>query len=168
MFGGGGEQVAANVVLSSDNSGYDQAMQGSAQQTNALAQASTDRARIAASSTVVIELGTNITPDGAYFPSRASTLLEQLRSYQPKIRVWWVVPANAVTSTGYQATLTRNREAILALPGVAKIRWDRAAVPAFFAAADGFKHPRVDGPDADTRADGYDRLKTLIVTAVAG
>ena len=135
---------------------------------NALTQAATDRAKIAASSTVVIELGTNITPDGAYFPSRIPTLLAQLRSYQPKIRVWWVVPANAVTSTGYQSTLARNREAILALPGVAKIRWDRAAVPAFFSAADGFKHPRVDGADADTRADGYDALKTLIVAAVTG
>jgi hypothetical protein len=133
-----------------------------------LGQVAADRAKIAASSTVVVELGTNVAPDGAYFPTRAATLLQQIRAAQPRARVWWVVPANRVTSTGYQTALAANRATILALPGVAKVRWDRAVRDAWFGAADGFKHPRVDGPDADLRADGYDALETLIVNAVTG
>jgi hypothetical protein len=135
---------------------------------NGLSQVAADRAKIAASSTVVVELGTNITPDGKYFASRAATLLEQIHAAQPKARVWWVVPANRVTSAGYQSALSDNRTTILNLPGVAKIRWDRAVQAAWFSAADGFKHPRVDGPDVDGRADGYDKLETLIVGAVTG
>lgn len=132
---------------------------------NGLQQAYTDRAKIATSSTVVVELGTNII-DGTYFATRAQQLLQRIRSYQPAARIFWVTPGNFVTSTSYQAAVARNRNVILGLAGVTKIRWDAVIQRAWFSGLDGFKHPRVDSGDADERADGYDALKTMIVEAV--
>lgn len=122
---------------------------------NGLQQVTKDCSVIGRSQKVVVELGTNTAPDGNYWPTRMTTMIGTIRKCNPSAPIFWVTPANFVTSASYQGAVKRNRDAILVRPGITPIRWDLIVQKGYFNSKDAFKHPRV--------LPGYQELEDIIV-----
>lgn len=131
-----------------------------------------DKALVAASGTVVIELGTNL-GDGTYFISRMHTLVNQIRSINSTVRILWVEPANFVTEKNGQSKLRQrvadmNAQVAAFQTSTSKfeiVHWQALAFanPQWFDADVDHKHPDVNGTQALIRLIDQAILPPIVV-----